>query len=86
MGRNPELQRSAPNQVVQYLYYKLRYTNHPANTPLPAFKIEPEIALELLMERAARHPDPLHPLFTLLAHALTPHTDNDHPRPHTRTP
>ena len=38
-------------QVVQYLYYKLRYTNHPSNTPLPQFKIEPEIALELLMER-----------------------------------
>jgi methionine-R-sulfoxide reductase len=34
-------------KVVQYFYYKMRYTNHPGH--LPEFKIEPELALELLM-------------------------------------
>ena len=32
---------------MQYFYYKLKNTNNPG--PLPAFKIEPEHALELLM-------------------------------------
>lgn len=45
----PEISTRILEKVVQYLYYKLRYTNHPSNTPLPQFKIEPEIALELLM-------------------------------------
>ena len=35
------------SQTVQYYYYKLRYTNHQGT--LPEFKIEPELALELLM-------------------------------------
>jgi len=34
-------------KVIQYFYYKLRYTN--STTEIPEFPIEPEIALELLM-------------------------------------
>ena len=34
-------------KVVQYMMYKLRYTN--SNVRIPEFPIEPEIALELLM-------------------------------------
>jgi hypothetical protein len=33
--------------VIQYFYYKLRYTN--STTEIPEFPIEPEVALELLM-------------------------------------
>ena len=33
--------------VCKYLIYKVRYTNSPVE--IPAFVIEPEIALELLM-------------------------------------
>ena len=34
-------------KVIQYFYYKLKYTN--STTEIPEFPIEPEIALELLM-------------------------------------
>jgi len=34
-------------KVIQYFYYKVRYTNSTAE--IPEFPIEPEIALELLM-------------------------------------
>mmetsp|Transcript_80 Transcript_80/g.91 ORF Transcript_80/g.91 Transcript_80/m.91 type:complete len:104 (+) Transcript_80:32-343(+) len=34
-------------KVIQYCYYKVRYTN--STTRIPEFPIEPEIALELLM-------------------------------------
>jgi transcription elongation factor B subunit 1 len=34
-------------KVIQYFYYKLRYTN--STTEIPEFPIEPEVALELLM-------------------------------------
>jgi hypothetical protein len=34
-------------KVIQYFYYKLRYTN--STTEIPEFPIEPEIVLELLM-------------------------------------
>jgi len=34
-------------KVIQYFYYKIRYTN--STTEIPEFPIEPEIALELLM-------------------------------------
>ena len=43
----PEMSARVLEKVVQYFYYKLRYTNH--SGPLPEFKIEPEFALELLM-------------------------------------
>eukprot|EP00296_Roombia_truncata_P002875 JP438941.1.p1 GENE.JP438941.1~~JP438941.1.p1 ORF type:complete len:115 (-),score=17.68 JP438941.1:85-429(-) len=36
-------------KVIQYFYFKLRYTNHTPNPKIPEFNIEPEIALELLM-------------------------------------
>ncbi|PRP86438.1 hypothetical protein PROFUN_05357 [Planoprotostelium fungivorum] len=34
-------------KVIQYFYYKLKYTN--ITSEIPEFTIEPEIALELLM-------------------------------------
>eukprot|EP01091_Cochliopodium_minus_P012237 TRINITY_DN3668_c0_g1_i1.p1 TRINITY_DN3668_c0_g1~~TRINITY_DN3668_c0_g1_i1.p1 ORF type:complete len:106 (+),score=24.03 TRINITY_DN3668_c0_g1_i1:55-372(+) len=34
-------------KVIQYFYYKLKYTN--SSNEIPEFPIEPEIALELLM-------------------------------------
>ena len=34
-------------KVIQYFYYKLKYTN--GHTEIPEFPIEPDIALELLM-------------------------------------
>ncbi len=43
----PEISPQVLEKVVQYFYYKMRYTNHPGH--LPEFKIEPELALELLM-------------------------------------
>ena len=43
----PEISAKILEKVVQYFYYKLKYTNHAG--PLPEFKIEPEYALELLM-------------------------------------
>jgi len=33
--------------VIQYLHYKVRYSE--STTKIPEFKIEPEIALELLV-------------------------------------
>ncbi|ORX65103.1 POZ domain-containing protein [Basidiobolus meristosporus CBS 931.73] len=36
-------------RVCQYLYYKLKYTNSTSEMPDFGSKIEPEIALELLM-------------------------------------
>mmetsp|Transcript_5872 Transcript_5872/g.6728 ORF Transcript_5872/g.6728 Transcript_5872/m.6728 type:complete len:101 (-) Transcript_5872:333-635(-) len=43
----PEISTPILEKVCQYFYYKLRYTNCP--DVIPEFKIEPEIALELLM-------------------------------------
>jgi len=43
----PEISPQVLEKVVQYFYYKMRYTNHSGH--LPEFKIEPEYALELLM-------------------------------------
>lgn len=43
----PEINAKILEKVVQYFYYKLRYTNHVG--VLPEFKIEPEAALDLLM-------------------------------------
>eukprot|EP01105_Mastigella_eilhardi_P006444 TRINITY_DN18011_c0_g1_i1.p2 TRINITY_DN18011_c0_g1~~TRINITY_DN18011_c0_g1_i1.p2 ORF type:complete len:133 (+),score=32.60 TRINITY_DN18011_c0_g1_i1:45-401(+) len=42
---------SAPvlEKVVQYFYYKLKYTAPGVNQDIPEFTIEPDIALELLM-------------------------------------
>ncbi|CAM9879339.1 unnamed protein product [Pylaiella littoralis] len=34
-------------KVIQFVYYKVRYTN--SATRIPEFRIEPELALELLM-------------------------------------
>ncbi|CAN0247439.1 unnamed protein product, partial [Scytosiphon promiscuus] len=34
-------------KVIQFVYYKVRYTN--SATRIPEFHIEPELALELLM-------------------------------------
>ena len=43
----PEISAKVLEKTVQYFYYKLKYTNHQG--ALPAFPIEPEHALELLM-------------------------------------
>ena len=43
----PEISAPVLEKVVQYFYYKLRYTGTTGH--LPEFKIEPEFALELLM-------------------------------------
>ena len=43
----PEISPQVLEKVVQYFYYKLRYSNTTGH--LPDFKIEPELALELLM-------------------------------------
>ena len=43
----PEISAKVLEKVVQYFYYKLKYTNHQG--ALPPFPIEPEHALELLM-------------------------------------
>jgi transcription elongation factor B subunit 1 len=45
--RFPEIPGHILEKVVQYLYYKVRYTNTPQR--VPNFNIEPEIALDLLM-------------------------------------
>ena len=34
-------------KVIQYMYYKVKYSK--STVPIPEFQIEPEIALELLM-------------------------------------
>ena len=43
----PEISAKVLEKTVQYFYYKLKHTNHQG--PLPEYKIEPELALELLM-------------------------------------
>jgi transcription elongation factor B subunit 1 len=45
--RFPEIPGIILERVVQYLYYKVRYTN--SSQRVPAFNIEPEMSLELLM-------------------------------------
>ena len=45
--RFPEISTAVLEKVLQYMYYKVRYTN--SKTPIPEFRIEPEVALELLM-------------------------------------
>lgn len=45
--RFPEIPGVIMEKVIQYMYYKVRYTHSPAR--VPEFKIEPELALELLM-------------------------------------
>ena len=49
LGEIPFREISAPilEKVIQYFYYKLKYTN--SASEVPEFPIEPEIALELLM-------------------------------------
>mmetsp|Transcript_17009 Transcript_17009/g.28079 ORF Transcript_17009/g.28079 Transcript_17009/m.28079 type:complete len:118 (+) Transcript_17009:131-484(+) len=34
-------------KVIQYFYYKMKYTK--SQVPIPEFKVEPDIALELMM-------------------------------------
>ena len=43
----PEIPSLVLEKLIQYLYYKVRYTN--GTQRLPDFPIEPEIALELLI-------------------------------------
>ena len=45
--RLPEISTKVLEKIVQYLYYKVRYTN--SSQRVPNFDIEPEIALELLI-------------------------------------
>jgi transcription elongation factor B subunit 1 len=45
--RFPEIPGVILERVIQYLYYKVRYTN--SSQRIPNFNVEPEIALELLM-------------------------------------
>ena len=45
--RFPEISTQILEKVIQYMYYKLKYTN--STVRIPEFVIEPEIALELLM-------------------------------------
>jgi Skp1 family, tetramerisation domain len=45
--RFPEIPGVILEKVVQYLYYKVRYTH--SSQRVPNFNVEPEIALELLM-------------------------------------
>eukprot|EP01088_Endostelium_zonatum_P007317 TRINITY_DN19545_c0_g1_i1.p1 TRINITY_DN19545_c0_g1~~TRINITY_DN19545_c0_g1_i1.p1 ORF type:complete len:102 (-),score=21.48 TRINITY_DN19545_c0_g1_i1:213-518(-) len=42
-----EISTNILEKVIQYFYYKLRYTH--STTEIPEFAIEPEVALELLM-------------------------------------
>ena len=42
----PDIHTAILEKVIQYFYYKVRYTN--SNVRIPEFPIEPEIALELL--------------------------------------
>lgn len=43
----PEIPGLVLEKLIQYLHYKVRYTNSSAR--IPEFQIEPEIALELLI-------------------------------------
>ena len=45
--RFPEIPGTILEKVIQYLYYKVRYTNSVQR--IPEFQVEPEIGLELLM-------------------------------------
>jgi len=45
--RFPEIAGIILEKVIQYLYYKVRYTN--SSTKVPEFKMDPEIVLEVLM-------------------------------------
>jgi transcription elongation factor B subunit 1 len=45
--RFPEIPGVVLERVIQYLYYKVRYTH--SSQRVPNFEVEPEIALELLM-------------------------------------
>ena len=45
--RFPEIPGIILEKVIQYLYYKTRYTN--SSQRVPNFNIEPELSLELLM-------------------------------------
>lgn len=45
--RFPEISGVILEKVIQYFYYKVRYTNSPQR--VPNFNIEPEIVLELSM-------------------------------------
>ncbi|CAM9857937.1 unnamed protein product [Phaeothamnion confervicola] len=42
-----EINTPVLEKVIQYMYYKVRYTN--STVRIPEFEIEPELALELLM-------------------------------------
>lgn len=44
----PEISTPILEKVCQYFYYKLRYQNATTKN-IPEFKVQPEIALELLM-------------------------------------
>ncbi|GAB4823301.1 hypothetical protein N2152v2_010347 [Parachlorella kessleri] len=46
--RFPEISTPVLEKVCQYFYYKLRYQNT-ASKNIPEFKVNPEMALELLM-------------------------------------
>lgn len=43
----PEISAVVLEKLIQYLYYKVRYTN--SSQRIPEFVIEPEISLELLI-------------------------------------
>ena len=45
--RFPSISSTTLEKVIQYFYYKVKYTN--VTTAYPEFPIEPDIALELLM-------------------------------------
>jgi len=45
--RFPEIPGAILEKVIQYMHYKVRYTN--SVTRVPEFDIEPELSLELLM-------------------------------------
>eukprot|EP00271_Cylindrocystis_brebissonii_P014136 TRINITY_DN35386_c0_g1_i1.p1 TRINITY_DN35386_c0_g1~~TRINITY_DN35386_c0_g1_i1.p1 ORF type:complete len:136 (-),score=31.23 TRINITY_DN35386_c0_g1_i1:443-850(-) len=47
--RFPEITAPILEKLCQYFYYKLRYSQPANQKNIPEFKIEPEIALELLM-------------------------------------
>lgn len=45
--RFPSITSAVLERVCQYFYYKLRYMNK-ASASIPDFKVEPEMALDLL--------------------------------------
>ena len=45
--RFPDISSHILEKVLQYMHYKVRYSD--SNTRIPEFQIEPEIALELLV-------------------------------------